>query len=201
MRNRFVRHAAVPFLVSLAVALPAYPQGAAGAASSPSAGATSSRAASASPSMSRGNALARGDRNFIEKAAAGGMFEVEAGKLAQARAQDSQVKAFGTMLVEHHGSANAELQGIASSKGVTPPAELPRAERRMLEKLGKKEGAEFDREFVRDVGVKAHEKDIKLFEKQGKDGKDAELKAFAAKTLPVLRSHLDAARKLPGAGK
>ena len=54
---------------------------------------------------------------------------------------------------------------------------------------------------MREVGIKAHEKDIKLFEKASKDVKDAELKAFVDKTLPQLREHLAAAQKLPQAGK
>lgn len=178
---------AAAFLVS---PLHAQTTGGSPAASSP---------ATASPSMSRESRLDRGDRKFMEKAAAGGMFEVEAGKLAASKAKDPQVKAFGDMLVDHHTKANQELASIAGTKGAAPPPELPRAERRMLDKLGKKEAAEFDRDFVRDVGIKVHEKDIKLFEKQAKDGKDADLKAFASKTLPVLRSHLDAAKKLPGA--
>jgi putative membrane protein len=54
---------------------------------------------------------------------------------------------------------------------------------------------------VREVGIKAHEKDIKLFQKASKDAKDADLKAFVDKTLPVLREHLAAAQKLPQSGK
>ena len=60
---------------------------------------------------------------------------------------------------------------------------------------------EFDRDFVRNVGIKAHEKDIKTFQKASKDVKDADLKAFIDKTLPVLQQHLAAAEKLPQAGR
>ena len=67
--------------------------------------------------------------------------------------------------------------------------------------LGKKNGEEFDRAYVREVGIKAHEKDIKMFEHARKDVKDAELKAWVDKTLPALREHLAAAEKLPQSGK
>jgi putative membrane protein len=40
-----------------------------------------------------------------------------------------------------------------------------------------------------------------MFQKASKDVKDAELKAFVDKTLPVLRDHLAAAEKLPQSGK
>jgi putative membrane protein len=145
--------------------------------------------------------VARGDRKFIEKAAGSGMFEVQVSQLAASKATDPQVKSFAGMLVDHHAAANNELVKIANAKGVELPAAPPRGMRRDVEKLGKKKGSEFDRDYVRDVGIKAHEKDIKLFEKAGKDLKDAELKAFVDKTLPVLREHLAAAQKLPQSGK
>ncbi len=145
--------------------------------------------------------LARGDRKFIEQAAGSGMFELQVAQLAAAKAQDGNVKSFAGMLVDHHTAANNELTKIANAKGVELPAAPPRAKRRAIEKLGKKSGDEFDRAFVRDVGIAAHEKDIRMFEKASKDVKDAELKAFVDKTLPTLREHLAAAEKLPQSGK
>jgi putative membrane protein len=145
--------------------------------------------------------VARGDRKFIEKAAGSGMFEVQVSQLAAAKATDPQVKSFASMLVDHHTAANNELVKIANARGVELPAAPPRGLRRDIEKLGKKNGAEFDRDFVRDVGIEAHQKDIKLFQNASKDVKDAELKAFVDKTLPVLREHLAAAQKLPQSGK
>jgi len=146
--------------------------------------------------------VARGDRKFIEAAAGSGMFEVQVAQLAASKATDPGVKSFASMLVDHHTAANNELVKIANGRGIELPAAPKHSLRRDIEKLGKKKnGEEFDREFVRQVGIKAHEKDIKMFEKAGKDLKDPELKAFANKTLPVLREHLAAAEKLPQSGK
>jgi putative membrane protein len=144
--------------------------------------------------------VARGDRKFIEKAAESGMFEVQVAQLAATKATDANVKSFASMLVDHHTAANNELIQLANAKGVELPAAPPRSMRRDIEKLGKKSGGEFDRDFVRQVGVKAHEKDIKLFEHASKDVKDTQLKAFVDKTLPVLRQHLQAAQALPESG-
>ncbi len=144
--------------------------------------------------------IARGDRKFIEEAASGGMFEVQAAQLAASKATDPQVKSYASMLVDHHTAANNELVKLANAKGVELPAAPKRALRNDIEKLGKKNGTEFDRDFVREVGIKAHEKDIKMFEDASKDVKDPELKGFVDKTLPVLREHLAQAKKLPQAG-
>ena len=145
--------------------------------------------------------VARGDRKFIEQAAGSGMFEVQVSQLAASKATDANVKSYASMLVDHHTAANNELVKIANARRVELPAAPPRAMRSDIEKLGKKNGADFDRDYVREVGIKAHEKDIKLFQAASKDVKDAELKAFVDKTLPQLREHLAAAQKLPQAKK
>ena len=42
--------------------------------------------------------------------------------------------------------------------------------------------------------VDDHQGDVDKFEKASNNAKDAAVKAFAAKTLPVLRMHLDSAK-------
>ena len=144
--------------------------------------------------------VARGDRKFMQEAAEGGMFEAEVSQLAATRAKDPKVKEFASMLHDQHNKANDELTKLANAKGVELPAAPPRAKRNDIEKFGKKQGDEFDRDFVRDVGIKDHEKVIKEFEKASKDVKDPELKAWVTKTLPTLKEHLASAQKLPQAG-
>lgn len=144
--------------------------------------------------------VARGDRKFMQEAAEAGLFEVQAAKLASTKASDPEVKKFAEMLVEQHTKSNEELAQLAQSKAVELPATEPRAKRKDIENLGKKQGAEFDKAFVREVGLKAHEKDIKKFQDASKDVKDPELKAFVGKTLPVLQEHLAQAKQLPQAG-
>ena len=139
--------------------------------------------------------VSKGDRKFIEKAAGGGMFEVQAGQLAATRGKSPDVKSYAGMLVDQHTKANDELTQIANAKGVELPAAPPRAMRREIEKLGKKNGDDFDKEFIK-TAVKDHKDDIKDFEKASKDLKDPEVKAWATKTLPVLKEHLAQAQKL-----
>lgn len=155
---------------------------------------------SATGKSAKSEQVARGDRKFVEEAASSGMFEVQVSQLAATKATDPAIKEFASMLVDHHTKANSELMQLANAKGVEVSPAPKRALRRDMEQLGKKSGAEFDRDYVRNVGIKAHETDIKLFEKAGKELKDPELKAFAAKTLPTLQQHLAAAQKLPQAG-
>jgi len=200
------RLAILPALLGLALSFHAAQAQASGGAGSSVTGGQSSPAVQAGTGTRntptrKDDAVSRGDRKFIEEAANSGMFEVQISQLAASKATDPNVKSFASMLVDHHTAANNELVKIANGRGVELPAAPKRALRRDIEKLGKKNGDEFDREYVRNVGIKAHEKDIKMFQKARKDVKDADLKAFIDKTLPVLREHLAAAEKLPQSGK
>jgi putative membrane protein len=144
--------------------------------------------------------LARADRKFIQDAAESGMYEVQIAQLASSKAKDPDVKSFATTLVNDHSNANRELTELANSKNVELPAAPPRGKRRDIEKMAKLSGDEFDRRFVREVGIKDHEKDIKKFEKASEKANDRELKAWIDKTLPKLREHLAMAQKLPQGG-
>lgn len=64
-----------------------------------------------------------------------------------------------------------------------------------INKLSSLSGDAFDREFI-DNAVKGHEKDVKEFEKVSTKAKDPDVRAFATKTLPTLREHLQIARDL-----
>ena len=145
--------------------------------------------------------LARADRKFIQKAAEGGMFEVQIAQLASSKATDPAVKSFASMLVDEHSKANNELVQLANARKIELPAAPPRGKRKDIEQLAKKTGNDFDVAFIREVGIKDHEKDIKMFEKGSEKVKDAQLKAWIDKTLPHLRQHLAHAQKMPQAGR
>lgn len=156
-------------------------------------GSTANAGASAAAAGARGNAVAAADRRFVEKAAIGSLAEVEMGRMAQQKAQNDQVKQFGQRMVDDHSRASAELTQIASGKGVQPPTALDKKAQADKAKLEKLSGAEFDRQYMAHM-VADHKKDIAEFQKEAKSGRDADLKAFAAKTLPTLQDHLKLAQ-------
>jgi putative membrane protein len=111
------------------------------------------------------------------------------------------VKAYAQMLVEDHTAANEKLRQIASSHNVALPASLPEAKKKELDQLSKLSGPEFDRQFVRIVGIKDHHQDIDEFEKAARSAKSDDVKSFAQSALPTLKKHLAAAQKLPASPK
>ena len=130
------------------------------------------------------------DNDFAVKAANGGMLEMEVARLAREKARNTEVKEFAAMLMSDHQKANDELKALAGRKNITLPARLGDDEQNHVDELAKLSGTEFDKKFV-DLMVEDHEKDVKLFQEAADDADDADLKAFAAKTLPSLRKHLE----------
>lgn len=138
--------------------------------------------------------------DFVKEAAIGGMAEVELGRYVEQNAVNPRVKNFGSMMVRDHTKANEELKSIASQKNIQLPASMDDKHMNNVNELKKKQGAELDKDYMRDM-VDDHEKDVDKFRKQSEDGKDAEIKAFAAKTLPILQMHLDSAKSIHDALK
>lgn len=160
--------------------------------------ATTSNTGASDPSMTNtgnANAAAPAQGNFYIEAAQGGLAEVELGKLAAQNAQSPEVKSFGQMMVADHSKANAELQTVAGRKQVTLPTTPATGHQATMAPLQGLSGAEFDKAYVNAM-VAAHEKDVALFERQAASDGDPDAKAFAAKTLPTLKKHLEAIKDI-----
>jgi len=136
-------------------------------------------------------------QGFATRAAQGGMAEVELGRLASQKAQNAEVKKFAQMMVQDHTNANTELKSLAGKKNITLPTALDAEHKAVMDKLQGLTGAEFDKAYM-DAMVEDHEKTVDLFQAQADDGDDADVKAFAAKTLPKIRQHLEMAEKING---
>lgn len=136
-----------------------------------------------SKSSTTGRNLSSADKAFIKDAAAGGMMEVEMGRVAEKNATDSEVKNFGARMVKDHGKANDELKTLAKKENVQLPAE--------------KEPGKWtsDKDYMGQM-VNDHEKDLAAFEKEAKDGSDPDVKNFASKTSEVVRTHLGMAKEI-----
>jgi putative membrane protein len=141
--------------------------------------------------------LAAADKTFMMKAAAGGMAEVELGRLATEKASSADVKQFGQRMVDDHSKANDELKALASQKSVTLPTDLDAKHKATKDRLSKLSGDAFDKAYMADM-VADHNEDVAEFARVSKSAKDADVKAFAAKTLPTLQEHQRLAKEVAG---
>lgn len=135
------------------------------------------------------------DQTFVADAASSGLLEVQTGQLAADRADNDELKKFGQMMVGDHTKAHARLKAAAAKDGLKVPDQLLPADQKIVERLTKLRGGEFDREYAR-VIVDSHEKSVASFEQEARQGKQPALKAYASETVPTLRRHLERARAI-----
>ncbi len=134
-------------------------------------------------------------QGFVDMAASSDMYEIEAGKLAQANGKSQEVKDFGAMMERDHTKSSAELKTAAGqAEGVTvAPKLMPKHEANLAALRGA--GENFDT-LYKQQQVAAHEEALALLRAQADSGAAPSLKAFAAKTAPVVEGHLGHAREL-----
>jgi len=142
-----------------------------------------------------GIAVNSDDAKFATAAANGGMTEVALGKLALTKTSNASIKQFANMMVTDHGKANDELMAIAKTKNITLPTEPDSDHLKKIDELTKKTGADFDKAYVSAM-IDGHKETLDLMNGEAKNGSDTTLKAFAAKTAPVVQTHLDAINKI-----
>ena len=133
--------------------------------------------------------------SFWNDAAQSGMAEVMLANLALQKSSSDEIKEMAQKIVDDHTMANNELKDLAATKSVTLPTDVNVKQKETYDKLNGMSGEMFNQEFVK-VMVKDHEKAVKLFQKESTSGKDTDLRAFAAKNLPTLQSHLEMAQSM-----
>jgi len=129
------------------------------------------------------------DETFVMKAASAGMEEVELGKLAVEKASSDEVKKFGQRMVDDHSKAGDELKILAQNKHITLPGETEARGKATYDRLSKLSGASFDRAYMQ-VMAAGHRQALNDFRMETKMGKDADVKGWAAKTLPTIEEHV-----------
>jgi putative membrane protein len=124
------------------------------------------------------------------------MYEIESSKLAVQKGDD-QTKTFAQQMITDHEKTSAELKALLSGGKIkaTPVAALTKDHKEEVDDLAKLSGAEFKEEYFDDQ-VDAHEDAVDLFKRYAEGGENAELKAWAAKTLPALEHHYKMAQDL-----
>ncbi|MDB5422305.1 MAG: hypothetical protein JWR59_2252, partial [Brevundimonas sp.] len=120
---------------------------------------------------------------FVTNAAIGGIYEVEAGRIAAQRSKTSAVKAFAEKMVAEHTAAGDELKPIAAALNVPAPTMLDERHKGLIDNLRGASDQDFDKVYL-DQQEAAHNETSSLLENYGRMGSEATLKAWAAKTLP-----------------
>jgi len=135
------------------------------------------------------------DRRFMDKAAQGGIAEVQLGHLAEQKASSQAVKDFGKRMATDHSKVNDQLKNMASSDGVALPTSMDAKDQALYNKLSGLSGPAFDRDYMRAM-LKDHKADIADFQKESQMAHSQGVRTFASDTLPTLEEHLHLAQQV-----
>jgi predicted outer membrane protein len=163
-------------------------------AASPSMGA--SGAGQSAAGAATGAKLNASDEKILKDMAMADMAEVEGGKLAQSKSQNSDVKSFAQQMIDDHTSNLNDVKALAQARGVTLPTEPDAKHKAMAAKLEKMSGDAFDKAYMKQAGVQDHKAVHAKLMAASKKAKDAELKALVEKTEPVVAQHLKSAEQM-----
>lgn len=135
------------------------------------------------------------DSEFLVDAAEINMDEIALGQLAQSKATSASVKEFGKAMEAEHTAALDELKTLAGSKNISLPQGPTEDGQEKLRKFQEKKAADFDKDYASEM-VDGHKDAIDKFEKAANSAADADVRAWANKMLPSLRTHLQHAEEV-----
>ena len=135
------------------------------------------------------------DRDFLIQAASANHAEIAINQLAYKKAVSTPVKDFADMLVKDHQSAYDQLAELLKNRKLGVVTGLEKNTKDTLDRLGKLEGKDFDREYLQCM-IREHKNAVALFEGQANNGKEADIREYAKRLLPSLQKHLKKAQEL-----
>lgn len=127
---------------------------------------------------------------FASQAINSGIYEIQLNELALKNTQNDAVKKLAATIVKNYNKANNDLKDLAGSRGVM----LPKSSSTNMRTLSASSGKEFDQAYLKII-IGDHQKAIKLFQETAKSS-DRQLKEYALRYLPVLKTHLEQAKTI-----
>jgi putative membrane protein len=140
----------------------------------------------ASPSLA---ATAAAD--YVARAGAGDMYELQSSKLVLATTRNAGLKSFANQMITDHSKSTAEVKAAAEKSGMSPkPPMLNSEQKSMLAQLRAATGAARDTAYVTQQKA-AHSQALALHQGYAANGDKPALKAAAAKIVPVIQHHIE----------
>ncbi|RYD24315.1 MAG: DUF4142 domain-containing protein [Verrucomicrobiaceae bacterium] len=145
--------------------------------------------------LAAGNAaLSEGDSKLLKEIAAGGMMQLKLGEAAVSHASSEDVKMIAAAEVEEQTIVGAKVKEIAKAGGVTLPGEPDKETLAAVEELKAMTGLELDKHYLKESGIKGHEKLRNTMEKVRSKADSKILKDLADTTLPIIKIHLQVSK-------
>jgi putative membrane protein len=131
---------------------------------------------------------------FVKGGIEGNLTEVNASGLVITNSNNQHVIGFAKLMLDDHTNADSGLMKIEADMGIEANDTISAIHQQMISDLSKKSGAAFDRQYMQ-MMVTDHEAAVQLFTK-GSTNADAGISKFASGVLPIIKMHLDSAKRV-----
>jgi len=139
------------------------------------------------------------DEEFMKSAAHSDQNEIQLSKLVLEKGVTGMTKDHANQMVTDHTKSTADLKAIAQKKNVTLPTDMDAAHKAIATTMQKLSGKDLETQYMQQM-VLDHQKTLNTMQAHDKMTQDADLKAFIAKTAPVVQSHLTMFKQHADAG-
>jgi putative membrane protein len=133
--------------------------------------------------------VSNADKQFMIAAARAHMTEAHEAQVSENQAVGADVKTLAKAIDADHTKAYVELSELASKLGVSIPKGIDISKNASFERMVHLKGERFDHEFVTDE-VAAHRQALAMFKREAEHGKNADVRDYASRMIPVVEGHL-----------
>jgi putative membrane protein len=134
------------------------------------------------------------DRRFLHEAALADLADIALGPLALQASASPSVRQFAERMIGDHRQTHLQLEDVAQAKRIALPEAADTKQQQVIQRLQKLSASQFDEAYMKRM-VEAHQQDIRMFRREIAQGSDADIKSFAASTLPKIHDHLAMAQE------
>jgi putative membrane protein len=153
----------------------------------------------AAGSMANTNAMS--DQNILASIAAANESEIAAGKVAQTKATNAEVKSFASTMVQDHTAMQKDGDQLATrlnikTEGSAEADQMKQEHKAALDSLNNTaKGASFDKMYIANQ-VAGHQAVLDHLQKAQGQAQSADIKTMIQQAIPKVQQHLDRARQI-----
>ena len=143
-----------------------------------------------------GGMATTGDGALMSDLAHANIDEIQSAQQALAKSKNAQVRQYAQKMLDEHSAAQAQLEALATAKGVKLPDRTYLMQKSISEMLKVVSGKTFDKEYIKRAGVNAHKNTLVLLQRISLEAVDPEFKTLGANMRPVIEQQLKMAQQL-----
>jgi putative membrane protein len=145
--------------------------------------------------LDTGTSSSVADTFYIRQVIRSNFTEVGAGRLAESRAEDSEVKNFGERMVSEHNAMNEEWARLARDNDMRIDVDFGAAGKQTIDQLDNLEGIQFDQAYMNAM-IRQHENDLATFQRMSSSAQSSDVRQLANNGLSTIQQHLMLARQV-----